>query len=96
MALNATYGTENQNSSVENSQGAFDFDGKIDVTWGVDQVDDIVVPEQLGGRRGDGDPPFLLQFHVIHRRTVATAFDFFDLMDTTCVEQDPLAKGGFA
>jgi len=66
------------------------------VSWGIDQVDHVIVPEQLSGCRGDGDTPFLLEFHVIHRRTVATAFDFFDFMDPTCIEQDSFAEGGFS
>ena len=95
LALNAADGAQNEDRSVENAKRAFDFDGKVDVARGVDQIDDVIFPLQLCGSGGDGDSSLLFELHVIHGRAVAIAFDFFDFMDSTGVEENAFAEGGF-
>ena len=81
--------------SVGKWKGALDFNGEVHVARGVDQIDDVVFPLQLCGSGGDGDSTLLFELHVIHGCSVAIAFDFFDFMDSTGVEEDAFAKSGF-
>ena len=39
LRLNAALGAQNRHASVQNSQGALNLNGEVDVTRGVDDVD---------------------------------------------------------
>jgi hypothetical protein len=91
LGLHTRNCTEDQNCTVENPQGSFNFDGKIHVSGGVDQVDDMVLPLNLGSGGLDGNTPFPFQFHVVHGGpyTVFTAY-FMNGMYFVTIEQNTL------
>src|SRR6201999_634665 len=70
-----------------------DFNRKVDVTRGVDDVDAVVFPE-TGGRSGrDRDAALLLLLHPIHGGHAI--MDFADLMRATGVIEDAFRSRGF-
>src|SRR5471030_140596 len=71
--LNTTNCTVNHYRAIKNTHGTFNFDGEVNVPWGVNDVD-VVWFELLshtrpetGGRSGrDGNTTFLLLLHPVH------------------------------
>ena len=97
LRLHAGDGAQHQDGAVEHPQCALDFDREVDVAWGVDDVEVVAVPFQVGRRRGDGDASLPLQLHVVHGGADAVfTFDVVDRMDFLGVEQDPLRQGSLA
>ncbi len=98
LGLNASDCTESSHSAVEHTQGAFHFDGEVDVSGGVDQVDFeflvVVLPESGGGGGGDCDTALLLLFHPVHGS--GTVVHLADFVCQAGVEEDTLGSGGFA
>ena len=88
LALHAADGAEDHDRPVQHAQRAFDLDGEVDVAGGVDQVDDVVVPLDLGGGGGDGDAALALQVHVVHRGPAVAAFDLLHAVDAAGVIQE--------
>src|SRR6185312_904869 len=75
-------------------QAALDFDGEVDVTRRVDEVDVVGPPGEAGRRGGDGDAALALLRHPVHGRLALV--DLPDLVDPSGVEQESLADGGLA
>ncbi len=96
LALHTTDAAQHQHRTIENAQRPLHFDGEVDVAGSVDQVDVVAVPLHAGRGTGDRDPTFFFQFHVVHGRAIAATTDFFDLVNSAGVEQDPLAERRFA
>ncbi len=61
------------------------------MTWGVNDVDLVVLPEAGGCSRGDGNSTLLLLFHPVHGGS--TVVHLTDLVSDTCVIQDSLSGG---
>jgi hypothetical protein len=62
----------------------------------VNNINGMVVPFTMGGRRSNGNASFLFQFHGIHDRTCAVfAPDFIDFMDSVGIKKNPFSKRGF-
>ncbi len=66
--FNTLDGGENDDHTVENSQGPLDLDGKIDVPRCVNNMNIMTPPHAGRYRRGNGNPPLLLQLHPVHHR----------------------------
>src|SRR5690606_12491 len=96
LALHAADGTQHQNRPIQYAKRAFDLHGEVDVAGRVDDVDDVILPLHLGGGRGDGDAPFLLQIHEVHGRTVTVPLHLVHFVNAAGVEQDPLGEGRLA
>lgn len=95
--LDAAHSTEDQNSTIQNTQCPLYFYGEIDVSWCVDEVDAVVAPLEICGCGLDGDSLFSLQLHEIHCGAHRIwAFDFVDGAYLSCVEEHPLWEGGLA
>ena len=62
LGLNAALCAEYRNRTIQNPEGPFDFNGEIDMTRGVDDVDTAAAPIGSGSGGGDGYAPltFLL------------------------------------
>src|SRR6202034_2385902 len=85
---------EHRHRRVEDEQGSLHFDGEVDVTGGVDDVDPGVTPPAGGGGRGDGDAALLLLDHPVHGG--ATLVDLAHLVVATGVVEDALGRRGLA
>ena len=91
LGLDAGDRAEHEDGAVEDAQGALDLDGEVDVAGGVDEVDSIVLPLDVGGRRLDGDPPLALEVHGVHGGADAVlAVDLVDRVDLVAIEEDAL------
>jgi hypothetical protein len=63
---------------------------------GVNDVDFMVAPFTISGRRGNGDTPFFFQFHGIHGSPYTIlAFDVMNGMDPLGVIQNSFGQGRF-
>lgn len=58
--------TEDEDGAIEDTEGSFDFDGEIDVSWSIDDVDVVVLPSTVGSSRLDGDALLSLEIHGVH------------------------------
>ncbi len=77
--LNAAGATEDADAAVENLEGAVNFDGEVDVSWGVDDVELVAFPEAGGSGRLDRDAAFCFLFHEVHGGcAVVDLTDFVD------------------
>src|SRR5690606_20774936 len=88
LALDTRRTTKNQDSAIEYAEGALNFYGEVDVSRGVDDINNLIVPPDLRRGRCDRDPTLFFEFHVVHRRAVAATTNLFDFVDPTCVEED--------
>ena len=96
LALHTTNAAQNQNSSIQNSQATFDFDGKVHVSGCIDHIDRVVVPVYAGSSRVDCDSTFAFDRIAIHRRAAVLTVDFVHRMDASTIEQHAFGKSGFA
>ena len=62
------------------------------MTWGVNDVDLVVLPRTGGGGGSNRDSALLLLLHPVHRG--GTFVHFTDLVGDACVEQDALSRRG--
>jgi len=98
LGFDAFLAVEDGDGAVEDAQGALDFDGEVDVTGGVDEVDVVYLavarPEAARGGGLNGDAAFLFLLHGVHD---GGAFvDLTHLVDLAGVEEDALGDGGLA
>ena len=84
---------KDSNGAVKNSERSFNFDGEVNVSGGVNDVDDVVVPQAGGGCRGDRDTALLFLFHPVHGR--GAVVNLTDFVVDACVIQDALCCGRF-
>ena len=107
LGFNASVAVQQNNSAVQNGQRTFNFDGKVNVSGGVDDVKavtlvhgargpciDCVVPKRCGCSRGDRDATLLLLLHPVH--CGRAIMHFADFVRLACVIQDAFCGGGLA
>ena len=92
LRLDAGDGVEDRDRAVEDAQAALDLGGEVDVTRGVDDLDDVVLPEARGGGGGDGNAALLLLNHPVHGG--GAIVDLTDLVGLAGVVEDALRRGG--
>ena len=66
LRLNTSLCTEDRNAAVENSQRTLDFNGEVNVTRGIDDVNAGIAPMAGGCSGGDGNTALLLLLHPVH------------------------------
>jgi hypothetical protein len=59
---------EDRDRAIEHAQAALDFDGEIDVSRGINDIDAVIAPETGRRGRGNRNAAFLLLDHPVHRR----------------------------
>ena len=94
LRFDAADGAEEADGAVQNTQGAFDFDGEIDVSGSVDDIDLMVAPDAGGGGAGDRDAALLFLHHEVHGRLAVMGFAH--LVVAACIEKDAFRAGGLA
>ena len=100
LALDALAGVEHQDRAVEDAERALDLDGEVDVPWGVDDVDVVVLELLLRAvphavRRGglDRDALLPLEVHRVHLGADAVlAAHLVNLVDAARVKEDALGQ----
>ena len=94
LGLDAIFGVEDRHRAVEDAEGAFNFNGEVDVPRSVDDIEAVAFPEAGRGGRGDRDTTFLFLDHPVHG---GSAFmNFADLVGTASVIKNALGRRGFA
>ena len=97
LTLDSRYGAEHQDRSIEHSKGTFHLHGEIDVARGVDDVDVLVFPFQIGRSGLNRDTTFTFEFHGVHGCSNAVfASHLMDGVNAVGVEEDPLSEGRLA
>ena len=66
LRFNTALCAKNRYRTVKHSQGAFDFNGKVNVTGGIDDSDAVILPIAGGSSGGDCYTSFLLLCHPVH------------------------------
>ena len=94
MGLNTANGAEHGNHTIENTHGAFNFDGEVDVSGGVDDVHTVVFPARGNGRCRDRDPALPLLGHPVGDS--CTVVHLADFVHHARIEQNPFCRRGFA
>jgi len=88
LRLNATLCAKDGNRTVENTKRTLNFNGKVNVTRGINDVDTVTLPETGGSSRSDSDTTLLLLSHPVH--CCGTVVNLTDLVVNTGVEKDTL------
>jgi len=94
LRLDAAHRVEHRDRAVQDTQAALDFDGEVDVSRRVDDVDAVLLvvvePERGRGGRRDRDAALLLLLHPVHRgRTIV---HLTQLVGAARVVQDALGR----
>mmetsp|Transcript_894 Transcript_894/g.2071 ORF Transcript_894/g.2071 Transcript_894/m.2071 type:complete len:552 (+) Transcript_894:661-2316(+) len=85
---------ENGDGSIQNSKGTFDFQGEIDVTRGINDVDTVILPGASGSGGGNGNSTLLFLFHPIHGGS--SFVDLTNLVRFSSVVKNSLGGGGLS
>src|SRR6266403_1960237 len=100
LRLHARYGAIDRNGGIQHAEAALHFDGEIDVSRGIDDIDAMFrealvhsLPETSGRRGGNGDAALLLLLHVVHDG--GSVMHLADLVRHARVKQNTLRRGGF-
>ena len=102
LRLDARNSAQNHDSTVEDSQSSLDFDGEINVTGCINQVEVVgflfavfrFLPISERSRRLDGDAFFPFEFHRVHLSADGVfASNLVDRVDSAGVEQDSFTDG---
>jgi hypothetical protein len=102
--LDAGDSAENDDATIENSEGTLNFSSEVNVARSIDDIDALFLTgEKLGhplflvlpplggdGGGGDGDSTLTLLLHPIGGR--ATIVDFADFVNHACIKQDSLGE----
>ncbi len=96
LRLHAADRAKDEDRAIEDAQAALNFNGEVDVTGSIDQIDLVIFPLHRGAGAGDRDAALALEVHEVHGGAIAAAFDVFDLVDPAGIKQNPLAQGRFA
>src|SRR5690606_7715840 len=100
LGLHATHGAIHHACAIQDAHGTLDFDGEVNVSGGVDDVDPVLgtasvhaLPETGDGGRGDGDAPLLFLLHPV--RGGGAIVHLAQLVAHTCIKQYALGGRGF-
>ena len=91
LGLNALRGVDQQHRAFAGRQGARDFVAKVDVSRGVDELQDVVLEVHADVLGLDGDATFTLNIHGIEVLSAHQA-----RVDSPRDLQDAVRQGGFA
>ena len=98
--MNARGSAKNNNRTVEYTERAFDFDGEVYVSGGIDDIDsefiELVIhasPEACRRRRCDRDAALLLLLHPIHGGSTVVHLTY--LVRDAGIEQNTFSGSGF-
>jgi hypothetical protein len=94
LRLDSGNTVENSDGTIEDTKGTLDFKGEVDVTWGVDDVNTVIIPSASGGSGSDGDTTLLFLFHPVHGGS--TLVDLTDLVGLSSVEKNTFGGGGLS
>lgn len=71
-------------SSVKHTKSTFYFDGEVDVTGSINNIDNVILPTDLSSCRLNGDTLFSFQIHRVHLSPYTiTAFHLDKLVSKT-------------
>ena len=90
LRLNAAASSQNCYSTVQYSQRTLNLYSKVNVTWGINDVDTMILPMAGGSCGGNGNTTLLLLSHPVHG---SCAFmNLTDFVIDTSVEENTLGS----
>jgi hypothetical protein len=93
LGLHTRHAAQHQDGAVEHAQRALHLDREVDVTRRVDDVDVVLVPLAVGGRRGDRDAALALELHEVHGGAhLVLPLHLVDAVNPLGVEEDALGE----
>ena len=92
LGFDSFAGGEDDDSAVEDAEGAFDFGGEIDVTGRVDEIECVSFPVEGYGGGLNGDTAFL--FFGIVVGNGRTLIDHSDFVYEVGIEEHSFRNGG--
>ena len=96
LRFNAFLAVEHCHCAIEHAERALHFDGEVNVSRGVDQIDLVIIATEGVRASGcstlDGDAALLLFLQAVHGG--GAFMHFTDLVDLACVEKNALSDGG--
>src|SRR5688572_4334798 len=81
---------EQRDRTADDPQRALHFHQEVDVAGGIDDVDEVIVPETGGSRRADGAAPLLVLIRQVVKHVVPKGLP--DLA-ASGIEEDTLGRG---
>jgi hypothetical protein len=93
LRFHAAHCAKYHHNTVQHPEGPFHFQGKINVSRCIDNIDLVVFPGSGNGRGGNGNAPFLFLFHKIHYSL--PVMDFSHFMGNAGKEENTFRGGGF-
>ena len=94
LRLYAAFRAENGNSAVQHTQRALYFDGEVDVSRRINNIDPVSKPLGCSCSRSDGNAAFLLLLHPVHSRIAFMGLTKF--MVASSVKENAFRGRGFA
>ncbi len=82
------------NSPIEHTHGALHLNGKIDVSWGINQIHAVIFPVTGCGSSRDSDSTLAFLFHPVHG--CGAVMNFTNFVFATCVKQHAFGNGCFS
>ena len=82
------------NSSIQNSQRSLYFNCKVYVSWGINQVDLMIMPKTCSSSWCNCNSSFFFLFHPVH--ICSSVMSFSDFVFFTCIEKNSLTYSSFS
>ena len=94
LRFNPTFSTKHSYRPIKYSQRTFHLNGKVHVSWCVNNVYPMSIPLTGSGRRSNCNTSFLFLHHPIHSRS--TIMHFTNFVYSSCIKQYPFGSGSLA
>ena len=93
LRLNTALCAKHGYRTVKHTQRTLNFNRKVNVSGGVDNIDTMVFPETCGSSRSNGNTTLLLLSHPVHGSAAVVSFTHLTVY--TGVEKDTLGGSSF-
>ena len=94
LGLHPAHGAKDGNHAIQHPHRTLNFDGEIDVTGGVNNIDLVISPARGNSGSGNRNASLPLLFHPVGNG--GTFVDFTNFMNDPRIIKDSFGGGGFA
>ncbi|MNZ64963.1 hypothetical protein D3C78_831430 [compost metagenome] len=93
LRLNALFCTKYTYCPIQYTQGTFNFNSEVNVSWGINDIDAVTFPRSSRSSGRNRDSALLFLLHPVH--CSSTLVNFTDFVRTACIEKNPLCGSCF-